>query len=541
MPTLNVRQAFALALQHHQAGRLSEAESLYRQILAVQPNHAETHHHLGVIAHQAGRDDLAAERIRQALILDPNNPTAHSNFGNALAEQGFLDEAIAAFHRALRLKPDYQKVHYNLGNALRRRGQLDEAALAYRRALQLEPSFPEAHINLGSVLREKGQLDQAMTEFCRALKLKPDYPEAHNNLGDALAEQGRFEEATASFFRALQLKPDDARAKFNYSLLLLLRGDFECAWPLFEERCVALHYTDRRFSKPPWDGRILNGQRVLVHAEHGFGDSIHFIRYAPLIARRGGEVVVECQRALVELFRSVQGVSEVVATGDTLPAFDLHVPMLSQPFIFKTTFQSIPHEVPYLFTESSRREAWRGRVRSDRSRLKVGITWAGIPRTIHLQKRHIPLESLLPLWCVGGVDFFCLQIGDGLKQLRQTPSASSIVDHTEHINDFADTAALIAELDLIISVDTAVAHLAGALGQPVWTLLSVVPDWRWGLKSERTPWYPTMRLFRQLVAGDWDSVIQQVAESLSRAAMEKLWTCNSLKGNDQNALASLHS
>jgi len=581
---LTIQQAFEHALQHHQSGRLAEAEALYRQILATQPDYSPALHYLGVIAFQSARHDFAVELISRALVLDPNNHAARFNLAEIYRTTGRLDEAVGAYRRAMRLKPDDPLAHFGLGNVLRKQGRLDEAVLAYRRALQLNPQHLEARLNLGNALKAQGRWDDAVEAYRSVLELKPDCAEACNNLGVARAGQGRLQDAVAAYRRALELKPDDADAhnnlgaalkekgefedaiaalrravelkpghveahsnlgaaliergqfaeamaacrqalelnpehsdvKFNYSTLLLLRGDFEQGWPFHESRWNALH-PPRNFSQPRWDGGSVDGKRVLVHAEQGLGDSIHFIRYAKLIAERGGKVVVECPRSLVDLFRSAQGVSEVVATGDPLPPFDLHVPMLSQAFVFKTTSQTIPGEVPYLFAEPARREAWRQRLGADKSPLRVGLAWVGNPLSLALRKRHLAFEMLLPLLKLHGVEFFSLQIGPGAEQLQRCSAAPAIVDHTAHIHNFADTAAFMAELDLIISVDTAVAHLAGALARPVWTLLPFSPDWRWGLEREDTPWYPTMRLFRQPALGDWAAVIQRVAEELSRA------------------------
>jgi hypothetical protein len=291
-----------------------------------------------------------------------------------------------------------------------------------------------------------------------------------------------------------------------------MHGDFERGWPMYESRWENSPSGQRRFPQPQWQGEGLDAHRILVHAEQGLGDSLQFIRYARLIAERGGKVIVECPRTLADLFRTATGVHEVITAGDPLPAFDMHVAMLSLPLLFNTTSSSIPNEMPYLFAESRRREEWRHRLAT--ARHKIGLAWTGNPARPSLRKRHIDARILLPLMSVKDVEFYSLQVdqisadtrGDSLK----------ITDLTEHLHDFADTAALMMELDLIISVDTAVAHLAGALGRPVWTLLPFVPDWRWGLKGETTPWYPTMRLFRQPVLGDWDSVIQRVTRELAQ-------------------------
>jgi len=479
-----VSNVFELAVQHHQAGRLAEAEALYRQVLAVRPHHVDALHFLGLLSHQIGSHGRAVDLIRQAVSLDPNQPDALCNLGEA--------------HRAL--------------------GRLDEATAMYRRAIELQRNHAEAWDNLGIALAEQGHFEQAIAAHQQALQLKPDHAPAHNNLGTALVEIGRLDDAMAAFRAALRLKPDYPDAQFNYSLLLLLEGDFERGWPLYEARSDDLRSPQRDFLRPKWEGGPVDGRRVLIHAEQGFGDSIQFIRYARLLASRGAGVIVECPSSLATLLRGAPGVSEVIVTGDPLPIFDLHVPMLSLPMLFQTMPETIPREIPYLFPEKNRSESWAERLGGKSSRLRVGLAWAGRPQNARLRKRHLSLDRLLPLLEVKGVDFLSLQADDGSTAIRQWPGASRIIDFTGHLRDFADTAAFMAHLDLIISIDTAVAHLGGALGRPVWTLLPFVPDWRWGLKSEISPWYPTMRLFRQPSIGDWDSVIQRAASELSNRA-----------------------
>jgi hypothetical protein len=287
---------------------------------------------------------------------------------------------------------------------------------------------------------------------------------------------------------------------------------------MYEARVEVFRAAAPRFFQPMWDGRSLNGRHLLIHAEQGLGDAIQFVRYARMCAGRDAQVTLVCDRSLVELFRGTEGPSQILAMGDPLPPFDLHLPMLSQPLVFRTRRESIPNEVPYLFAEPARCAAWKKRLGDDRSHLRVGLTWKGNPGNRRSRIRDIPLETLWPMLGAEHVVFYGLQLGEGAEELRRFPEAARIVDQSEHIHEFADTAALMTELDLIISVDTAVAHLGGALGRPVWTLLPFVPDWRWGLEGETTPWYPTMRLFRQPAMDDWESVIERVAGELRRLA-----------------------
>jgi tetratricopeptide (TPR) repeat protein len=547
---MTVFEAIELALQHQRAGRLAEAESIYRQILAIHPNDENSLHLLGVIASQRGQYQEAADLIgraiavnpavgeyhsnlslvwmatgryaeavescRRALALKPDSPEIYNNLGNAFRDHGQLEDAIAAYQTALRLRPQFPGAYNNLGIALRNQGRIDEAIAACRTALQLDPNSPEAYNNLGTALEAKLDMEGALAAYQAALRLRPSLAGTHNNLGNVFVALGRLDEAIAAFTEALKLAPTDEQARFNCSLALLLRGDFETGWSYYESRWTAQHLSKKDFFQPMWDGSALNGKRILIHAEQGFGDSIQFIRYARLAAEKGGTVIVECPANLRELFTGVPGVAEVVTVGDQLPPFDVHLPMLSLPLAFRTTRGNIPQEVPYLFADSVRRGAWAQRLGANRARPRIGVAWAGNPENRRSRMRNIRLQDFLPSLRNDRFDFYSLQLGDGAEQIRQLPGDVQVVDFTEHIKNFADTAAFLAELDLVISADTAVVHLAGAMARPVWTLLPFAPDWRWGLAREDTPWYPTMRLFRQPAIGDWGSVIQRVVGELSR-------------------------
>jgi tetratricopeptide (TPR) repeat protein len=540
---MSAQQSFDLALQHHRAGRLAEAEALYRQVLAAEPQHAGALHYRGVIAHQCGRHDLAVEWIGRAIALEPHSAAAHSNFGEACRALGRLDDAETAFRRAIELEASNASAHCNLGTLQRTRGEREEAAASYRRAIEIQPALAAAHYNLGTVLAELDRPEEAIAAFQRALQLEPNSADIHHRLGNAFAALDRFDDAAAAYrqalalkpdfaeahthlatmlrylrhfdeaeteyHRALTLKPDLADAAFGLALQRLLLGDYASGWAPYEARWAVFQAAKRDFGQPLWDGTPLHGRRLLIHAEQGRGDAIQFIRYASLAAERGGKIVVECQASLVELLRTAKGVDEVAAAGDALPAFDVHIPMLSLPRIFQTTRENIPAQVPYLSVPADRPA-------TDHGPFRVGLAWAGSPHNRHHRLRDIPLRALLPLLEVDGVEFVSLQVGDAAAQLREISDAAPITEASSHLRDFADTAALVNELDLVISVDTAVAHLAGALARPVWTLVPFVPDWRWGFEGGTTPWYPTMRLFRQPALGDWGSVVADVARELEQ-------------------------
>ncbi len=539
-----------------------------RFVLTMEPENAEAMHLLGIIAHQMGRNEQAIDWIRRAIRVTPDNPAYHCNLGEVLRAMHRLEEAVSSYRRALEIAPATPEVHNNLGNALRSQGDLAGAVEAYHRAIEFHPNYAEAYANLGSALSHLGQFDKAASACQRALEIWPDFAPAYNNLGVALAAEGRFGEAIVAFRQALQLLPSlasahknlgdalkeigafaeadsafrtaldlhptYANAGFSRSLLRLLLGDFEAGLPAYELRHQVFRQNQRGFSQPMWDGSPLQRQQILVHAEQGFGDAIQFVRYAPMVAERGGEVIVECPSELVALFSGMKGVSEVIAYGESLPAFGLQVPMLSLPLLFRTTPESIPAGVPYLFADPRLSTEWARRLDEHSSQLRVGLAWASNPKNRQARKRDIGFPLLEPLLKIDGIDFFSLQIGKGAEQMQVLPEAAGMIDHTAHIKDFSDMAAFMSQLDLIISVDTAVPHLAGALGRPAWTLLAHIPDWRWGVAGEKTPWYPTMRLFRQPAPGEWAPVIRRVSEELAVTARAFHANLNSQKARGKD-------
>jgi tetratricopeptide (TPR) repeat protein len=539
-----------LAIGHHRAGRLREAEALYRQILARQPKHAVAMHHLGAIAHHRGHNEIAVDLLRRALVLNPNWPEAHSNLGNILRDSGKLDEAVAAcrqaialrpvyaeahnnlglalnakvqvdeaiacYHQAIALRPNFAEAHNNLGNALRNKGQIDEAIVAHRQAIALNPKLPEAYHNLGIALQDNGQIEEAIVVYRQAVALKPNYIKAYINLGNALKENGQLDEAIAAFRRAIDVQADFAEVHMNLAMALLARGDFQEGWQEYEWRwkCEDFSSPVRNLPQPRWDGCALEGSTITLYPEQGLGDTMQFIRYLPLVARRGAKIVFICQPELQRLLKPMAQGCEIVPLGQPLKAFDFQSPLLSLPRLFGASLDSIPKTVPYLQPDAEHASAWRQRLAPYASSIKVGLVWAGRPAHKNDRNRSMKLATLAPLGHVPGVHFFSLQKGEAAAEAKTPPEGLELVDWTEELTDFADTAALIANLDLVLAVDTAVVHLAGAMGKPVWTLLPFVSDWRWLVEREDSPWYPSMRLFRQLSRGDWDSVIKRVADSL---------------------------
>jgi tetratricopeptide (TPR) repeat protein len=545
----------AQALQCHQAGRLQEAEQLYLAILQADPHHVDALQLYGMVALQSGRAEVAVNYLREALRHKPDYAEVHNNLSNILAGQGKLDEAIAGYREAIRLKPAYAEAHHNLGRAFKDRGRLAEAAASWREAVRLMPGFADAHSNLGNVLRELGQPVEAAVACREAIRLRPDLAEAHNNLGNALQDLdllaeaaacfqeairlkpafaaahsnlgialkdlGRPEQAAAACREAIRLQPELAEAHFNLGCAYLLAGDFAQGWAEYEWRwrCQILANHAFRISRPLWDGTPLNGRTILLHAEQGLGDTLQFIRYAPLVKARGGRVIVACQQPLLTLLRGAAGIDEVVTDGAPVPSHDVHAPLLSLPRIFGDTLATIPGCVPYLTADPELVLRWR-REMSAEPGLRVGIVWQGNPRFALPQfrpgdrRRSFALAQFEPLARLGGVRLFSLQKGHGIEQLAQWGPKWGIIDLAERLHDFSDTAAVMMNLDLIVTADTAPAHLAGALGRPVWTALPFSGCWRWLLRRDDTPWYPTMRLFRQKEPGNWDEVFKRIAAAL---------------------------
>ncbi len=472
---------------------------------------------LGVLAHQEGQNELAIGYISQAIRIRPSEPVLHYNLGTVLLEQGQLAEAVKYYHEALRLKPDYAGAYNNLGKALQDQGQLAEAVAQYREALRLKPDHAGAYNNLGNALQEQGQLAEAVAQYQEAIRVKPDFADAHNNLGNALQEQGQLAEAVAQYREALRLKPDHAEAHFSLGVTWLLAGDLEKGWPEYEWRWQLKLFSrfKNRFSQPLWDGSPLEGRAILLHAEQGMGDTIQFVRYAPLVKSKGGTVIMECQKPLLQLLTGCAGIDRLVAQDADLPVFDVHAPLPSLPRIFGTKLASIPARIPYLFADPDLVEHWHRELIPIRA-FKIGITWQGMPAYKRDRQRSYKLAVFAPLARLEGVRLFSLQVGPGSEQLADNADQFSITDLGSRLETFADTAAVLKNLDLVITVDTAVAHCAGALGVPVWVALPFAPDWRWLLDRDDSPWYPCMRLFRQKRWGDWDEVLQRITEEVQK-------------------------
>jgi tetratricopeptide (TPR) repeat protein len=501
---------YNLALVHVALGRPAEAVAAFREAARLRPDFAEAHNNLGGTLLALSHVDDAIACHRRALELRPEYPEASNNLGVALAELRRWDEAIAAYRDAIHVRPSFAAAHNNLATALSALGRRDEALASCRQALTLQPAFPEALNNLGNILREVGQTEGAIASYRQAIRLRPHSAEAHNNLGRALAELGQLSEATACYRRALELRPTYAEAHVNRALVDLKQGHYFRGWSEWEwrDRCPGILV--RRSARPRWDGSPLGGRAILIYAEQGLGDTLQFIRYAPLVKARGGRVVVECQRPLAPLLANSPGVDTVVAAGGPAPECAVELPLMSLPRVFETTLSTIPATIPYLLADPTLVARWRTELAGDE--IKLGIAWQGNPNHPGDRRRSAPLSAFAPLAEIDGVRLVSLQIGPGFEQIAT--AGFPIVDIGERLTTFADTAAALQALDLVVAVDTAIVHCSGGLGVPIWVALAAVADWRWLLDREDSPWYRSVRLFRQRRAGDWADVFTRIVDEI---------------------------
>jgi tetratricopeptide (TPR) repeat protein len=497
-------------------GRTDEAALLIQQAIGVGAAPAHLHFTLGDLLHELGRREEALECFRRGFERNPGHPQAHNNLGNLLKSLGRLDDAVRSYRRALALKPEYMLAHYNLANSLKLQGHLEEAVASFQRALAIDPAYAPTLNNLGNTLVALGRLEEAVEFFRRALDVQPHLADAHNNLAGALAELGHFDEAVACFEQAITLDPGFPDAHYNLGLALLRLGRYESGWNEYEWRwkCRAFPTPPRRYRQPQWAGEDIAGKTILLYLEQGNGDGIQFVRYVPLVAARGARVLLETRRLVARLFEPFTQWAELVEADGRLPPFDLHCPLLSLPRAFRTTSDSIPRAVPYLTPDPKLTDAWQARIPPTPGKLRVGLVWGGNLKQASESKRGVGIEPCLPLFQTPGTIWFSLQVGPQAPDICKAP-AGAITDLSDGLDDFADTAAAITNLDLVITSDTAVAHLAGAMNRPVWVMLRYCPDWRWLLERTDSPWYPGMRLFRQPRRGDWNAVVAEVQAALS--------------------------
>jgi tetratricopeptide (TPR) repeat protein len=494
--------------------RYAEALATYDRSLAIRPDQVVAHYNRGGTLQKLGRFEEAIASYDRALAIDPRLVEAHANRGNTLNALERYDDALASFDRALALRPDLVEALTNRGNALNGLKRYDDALASYNRAIVYQPTHAGAHYNRGTTLHQMGRYDEALVSYDRAIALQPVYPEACSNRGATLWELKRHDEALASYDRAIALQPEFPEAHWNAASLRLLTGDFERGWSEYEWRWKykTMALARRNFAQPQWGGEPIVDKTILLHSEQGLGDAIQFCRYVPLVAARGARVILEVDRRLQELMSSLGGAAQVLSVGDALPEFNVHCPLLSLPRAFHTLLETVPSHTPYLRGPPERLTKWNTRLGPTHG-LRVGLVWSGNPAHHRDLVRSVELGALEPLLETGAT-FFSLQKDVRPADATVLARRSDIIQIADELADFTDTAAVMAQLDLIISVDTSTVHLAGALGRPVWILLPYLPDWRWLLDRDISPWYPTARLFRQDESRQWDSVIPRVQAAL---------------------------
>jgi tetratricopeptide (TPR) repeat protein len=543
------------------AGR-PEAAQILQRALSLAPNDANSHNNLGVVLQARGQIEQAIGCFRNAIRIDPAFAQALTNLGNLLAGAGQIDEGLDMLNRAVAASPTAADIHNNLGVALQAKGRFTDAIAAHRKAIALRNNFPEAYFNLGNALRSVKQDVYAEEAYRQAIVLRPEYAEAmtnlgillslanrteeaidilrrsiqtrpsvvqaHNSLGIQYKTIGSFDEAEAAFREAIAIRPDYAEAHFNLAMLLLMTGRFEQGWNHWEWRWRAPLFPSprRALLKPQWDGLAGNGT-ILVHAEQGLGDTIQFVRYLPLVRQRGLRVVFECQTELLALFRqSLTDVEVVQWTGQDfaakLPPFDVQIPITSLPLALRVFEPEAAPSGACLSASPERIGHWDGILREmdpawNEHVLRVGLIWAGNPMHTNDRNRSMSLAMMAEL-ADERIQFVSLQFGPATDQALHPPAGMRLLNLPPRITDFADSAAILSRLDLVIGVDTAGLHLAGALGRPAWALLPWIPDWRWRLDRDQTPWYPSLSLYRQPAAGQWEPVIEQVARDLHQLA-----------------------
>ncbi|WP_437437791.1 tetratricopeptide repeat protein [Trinickia violacea] len=508
-------------------GRLSEAKEAYQRAIEVRPQYPEALNNLGNVLRSLGQHAQAEMVCRLALVARPDFADAHNSLGVVLSDLQRFPEAETAYRQAVFFRPDNVEAHYNLGIVLRALDRLSEAEAAYRQALAIRPDCVEALNNLGSVLQAFDRLPEAAAVYGQALTLRPGFAEAHQNLGNVLKELGQLPEAEAAYRRAISFRADYGDAIFGLATLLLSTGRFEEGWRLYEcryDQPEFVHQMSRSLlSCPQWQGEALAGKSVLVWQEDGLGDMIQFGRYLPLLKAQGAaHVAFACVPALHRLFAAVDGI-DAVLDHDTAQArssgYDCWTSPLSAPFRMRTTVDTIPHFV-YRIPEPSLVESWRARLSTLAPGPRIGLVWKGNSKHHNDANRSLPtLAALAPLWSVPGVGFVSLQKGQGEDEARCPPPGQPLLHLGSDVTDFADTAAIVSQLDLVIGVDTSTAHLAASLGKPCWVLLPGRDvDWRWMRERTDSPWYPgTLRLFRQSAGEGWPAAIERVRQALAEA------------------------
>ncbi len=556
MDEKQLQSLLANAADHQKSGGYDRAIQLYDEALSIDPCCCDALHLKGLSLFQSGRAQEAVLLISKAIESNPRVPLFHFHLAKAEAASGDIDGACRSYSRAIELKPDYAEAYYDLGQTFARRGSLDAAEKCFKAVIHINRSFVDAWINLGNIEKTRGRAAEARAYFRQALAVEPDcYAAANNlgnlclregrldeaaswyrrslearpgavepagNLGSVLMRLGRFEEALEQLDAALSLQPEHPGIHFNKAWLLLLTERFEPGWLEYEWRLktdggttAVRTWLDVSSGKLAWHGEGIAGRTILVHCEQGLGDTIQFSRYLPKLKENGAKVIFVCQKELMSLLVR-GGIADLIIGepegGKVECSFDCHAALLSLPRLFGTGLSNIPSRTPYLHPGQERLAKWKSRIRG--SRTKIGLVWAGRPANAEDWRRSCALGDYGPLAQLDDVDFYSLQKGPSAAQSASPPGDLKLIDIGPELDDFEDTAAAILQLDLVIAVDTAVAHLAGALAKPVWTVLPHFPEWRWLNNRKDSPWYPTMHLYRQPSPGDWRRVMERITLDL---------------------------
>lgn len=495
---------------------LDEAISAFDNAIRLQPSHLAAMSALGAVLTRRGRAERAVAVLRRALELAPNFLEAHGNLAEALSKLQRHDEAIAAASKTVAMAPSFAPAHNLLGTVLQSAGRLDDARSAFEKSRDLDPRFVHAHGNLGALLRTLGHYQDAVRELETAIELLPNNPDALNTLSAAYRSAGRPREAVEAAEKAIAIAPGHTEAHGNLALSLLAAGDYKRGFHEYEWRwrCENFTTSPRDFDRPMWDGSDPAGRTILVHAEQGFGDVIQFARYLPLLAQRGATVFLEVSPPLRALFENMSCLARVIPAGLKPPDFDLHCPLLSLPRAFGTTLETVPSTVPYLAAPDELVAKWSDKLGAKSSRLRIALTWGG--NKVPDPKRSCPLREIEPLLGLPDIEWISVQKGEPADELGRCVLASRVRHVAPDIRDFADTAAILKHVDLLLTIDTGVAHLGGATATRTWVMLPWPGDWRWLADRNDSPWYPTVRLFRQPEVDNWAAVVGNVREALAQ-------------------------
>jgi len=547
----NTEQLFQQALQYHQKGQLNEALKVYNQILKINPKHfdalqltatlflqcknySESLHffrsalkiksnfvpaliNYGNVLLELEDFDEALKNYDKAIRLEPNNPGAYNNRGNILKDLNRFEEALNNYDIAIQLKPDFTEAHNNRGSLLNKLKRYEEAKMSLKKAISLNPQNAQAFYNLGNAIHEINDFNEALENYDKAISLKPDYAEAFNNRGSLFNDIKKFDEALENYDKAISLKPDYAEAISNKAYLKLLLGEYEEGWQLHEFRKNKINTKNNypKFSAPIWLGNLsIQGKSILVHSEQGLGDTIQFSRYLTMLKLlKPKNIFFHVEKTLIPIMSCFKEDITIIAKDKPLPSFDYYCPLMSLPLAFKTTINNIPNHVPYLKIDINKNKYWQNRL-GEKTKIRIGLVWSGSAHHKNDHNRSLILKQLdlilkLPF------EFHSLQKDIREIDIDTFKEYKNFFQHQDELEDFSDTAALLNHMDLIISVDTSVAHLAGALGKKVWILLPYLPDFRWLLDCDNSPWYPTAEVFRQPKVGDWESVIMKLFTELN--------------------------